>query len=324
MNFIFSTILLLLTGSVFAQNVSVNVIKVTEKNIYAAGKGIWKSEDNGSSFTEINTHPESQLPHGSKIDDLTVHNNVDIITGKWVDYVAVISGGRLYKSKDGGNRFWAYCRDQAYETCRDKFIALGPTGRSGHVVVTNSALFRAGSDFDLILGKKETLGGATLTYTGGTYYGKDYNTLFVPTKHGLLKVESGTSSSEVIQVGPHTGREQINQISGRYSEVFVGSGHGLYLSKNSGKEFNRVILPNPWGHDYWDVWDVDAPKGNQLVLVATNFGSWFSKDGGQSFRRLWPTTNWALTSAIRISPDYRNAIIGTAQGLKVVPIPYLD
>ncbi|PHS64062.1 MAG: hypothetical protein COB12_08750 [Flavobacterium sp.] len=262
--------------------------------IGAAGGGVWKSSDAGTTFAPI-FDDHAQSIGVVKLDPKDPDNIIWVGTGEIWTRNSVSVGDGLYKSTDGGNN-WNKIGFENSE--RISSIAINPNNTDEMYVGVLGALWSDSEDR-----------GVYKSNDGGKTWDK---ILYIGTSTGAADVIMDPNNPSIL----YTSMWEFRR-SG-WSFVSGGKTSALYKSTDSGKTWNKIHSGFPTG-DLGRIAIAVAPSDSKILYSvletgekATN-GLWKSTNAGASWEHL--NNDFGLTvrpfyfSRITIDPKDPNVII---------------
>ena len=195
-----------------------------DHNEYYVGSGhgsLWKTENNGVTFTPVFDH-EKSYSIGAITIDPTNSNVVWVGTGENNNQSNVIYGDGIYKSEDGGKNW--------------KNMGLGSSAHIGGIVIdpSNSNIIYAAA-----YGSLRTAGGDRGIFKT-TNCGKTWkNILFVSQYTGCFEVHMDPRYSNILYAVAHQRMRKL------YTGVSGGPESGIYRSTDSGETWQKMTTGLP-------------------------------------------------------------------------------
>ena len=302
----------------------------------AAGGGLWKSTDLGSSYTVIDDIDLSLAITSISVDPLDP-NNIYVSTGEGFSFQTIgLPGAGIFRSTDGGNSF-----DLLPATANDEFYWVNKVVADPHVAKHLYAVVLDFNQDGSVFGAPFNGGGILKeSFDSGDTW-KDVFTddlltdidihptnpnVQVVSGHGTVRVRDGNNWLEQTGSGP----DDIGNFSGRieiamsaikdqimYALVNDEAIDGLaiiYKSVDGGDDWDQVsantsiFSSGSFGNYSNTIW-VDPLDDDQETIYLGGVDLWKSTDSGQTFTRIsdWRLhnsfTNLGVTEGIQLHAD---------------------
>ncbi len=302
----------------------------------AAGGGLWRSTDSGSSYTVIDDIDLSLAITSISIDPLDP-NNIYVSTGEGFSLQTIgLPGAGIFRSTDGGNSF-----DLLPATANDEFYWVNKVVADPHVAKHLYAVVLDFNQSGTVFGEPFNGGGIlkesfdsgdtwTDVFTDDLLTDIDIHptnpNVQVVSGHGTVRVRDGNNWREQTGSGP----DDISVFSGRIEiamsaiddqimyalvndEVLDGLAI-IYKSIDGGDDWDQVSANSSifssanFGNYSNTIW-VDPLDDNQETIYLGGVDLWKSTDSGQTFTRIsdWRVhnsfTNLGVTEGIQLHAD---------------------
>ena len=238
-----------------------------DHNEYFVGSGhgsLWKTENNGVTFTPVFDHEKSYAIGAIAIDPSNP-NVVWVGTGENNNQNNVIYGDGVYKSEDGG-KSWKNMGLSNSEHIGD--IVVDPNNPNTVYVAAYGSLRNAGGDRGIF---KTTDGGKTWK-----------NVLFVSKYTGCFEVHMDPRYSNILYAVAHQRMRKL------FTGIKGGPESGIYRSTDSGATWNKMTTGLPkedLGRIGLSISPVNPDVAFAVVEAAKEGGIYKSTDRGVSWKK---------------------------------------
>ena len=277
-----------------------NIMKIVSDfndpaTIYAAGSSVWKSVDNGTSWTKIAASSTSLFADG-------ISNNMNLLTED-------------QKSTDGGN-YWSPMTYPYGMSSYNGDAKINPNNPSDVFVISDDTLWRS-TDFGQTWSSKDDSAGIYPFYCNKIVFSKNTNGVIYTAggEYGYIRksTNSGTNwltiryslaydySSSSIAVDPSNA-----------NVVYVGRSDTLFKTTNGGSSWQHIPFPGT------TISSVTFDKSNSnIVYVANNLGISKTTNAGTSWSNIYSSILNENITSLETLADGR-VLIGTeSQGIQI-------
>ena len=259
--------------------------------IATTGAGIFRSTDDGATWTAANGSPSNELGGSSPPNGLSVFNVVGR-TGSSGSLYAFVEGAGVFKSVDGGTNWSDFNTGlpadkkgralsgldsiQTDASAGDLFVSIDGDGlyRSA-----DGASWTRMATVDQVPGARNIRPESFTTPLGSTWYVNGFTGIFKSTDNGSnwTQMNTGLPLGNVNNTTSHASTPNT---------VFA-AGAFLYKSTDGGANWNR-LTGLPYLTIAGDV-TVDPNDANTVYAGTNNSGFWKSEDGGTNWTQMIPT-----------------------------------
>ena len=278
--------------------------------IGAADGGLWKSPDNGATWTPL-TDVLPTLSIGDIAIDATTPNNIYIATGDAFGYGNPFWGGTysigVWKSTNGGTS-WSPTglTLQVGQNRTIRRLAIHPTNPKILLAATSAGLFRT------------TDAGATWASLWNTstfdveFHPKDGNIVYATTTQVQKSTNAGASFAPLTASCPGT-RYNIEVARTNPDTLYTLCTNGtVQKSTNAGGTWSTTTAPGVTLYGYYDNVLAVSPADPNIVLVA-GFNMRKTTNGGTSWTTV-PTAGHVDNHCLRFAPGSSTTILAGNDG----------
>ena len=263
--------------------------------------GIYRSEDGGSNWKEINT--------GITGSDKDIASFAIDPFEPYVLYAGTQSSGKLFKSENSGET-WKQLSYKFSETWL-KEIIIDPVDNKTVYIATGDGVYKSedgGLNF-----KKKNSGILEFTITNIVLNIKDRLVLYASTySSGVYKTNNGGDSWVSKSTGLPFYSIICMQINPKTSEALIGTEKGLYSTKDFGKTFILEGLADI------DISSITFDQKDYNYIYAGTFykGFYSSDDSGNTWKKTCKELDGKIIMDIEVDPtDYRIIYTVTNDGI---------